>query len=140
VTGAGPARGSLAPATFRRAARVRSRSDFLRVQDAGVKVHARHFLLIALPTTSPELATRLGVVASKRVGGAVERNRCKRLVREVFRRHAASFPRAMDVVVVARPGAHELSFVAAEAELCAALPQLVRRAARLHMPAERPRA
>ena len=43
---------------------------------------------------------RLGITASKKVGNAVMRNRCKRLVREVFRNNKARFPEHADVVVV----------------------------------------
>ena len=118
---------SSAPATLGRPRRVRRRADFVRVQDTGAKAQGRHFLLLASPTASPDGMTRLGVVASKRVGGAVERNRCKRLVREVFRHHAAEFPTGVDVVVVARPGAQALAYSEAEAEICSALPALTRR-------------
>lgn len=47
---------------------------------------------------------RLGLSVSRRVGGAVERNRWKRLAREVFRRHRARLPVGVDLVVVAHPG------------------------------------
>lgn len=45
---------------------------------------------------------RVGVVASKRVGKAVERNRAKRLLREVFRLNRHDFQKNVDVVLVAR--------------------------------------
>ncbi len=43
---------------------------------------------------------RLGIAVSKKVGKAVARNRMKRVVREVFRKNRASFPRACDIVVI----------------------------------------
>lgn len=100
----------------------------MRIQGTGAKAQSRYFLLLCLPTAASDGFTRLGVVASKRVGGAVERNRSKRLIREVFRLHYADFPHAADVVVVARPGANELTLAQAEAQICAALPVLSRRA------------
>jgi ribonuclease P protein component len=50
---------------------------------------------------------RLGIIASRRVGGAVVRNRAKRRIREIFRstepdRSAENGARALDVVVIAR--------------------------------------
>lgn len=45
---------------------------------------------------------RLGVVASRRVGGAVARNRAKRMLREAFRRGTRLRPVPADVVLVAR--------------------------------------
>ena len=44
--------------------------------------------------------SRLGLVVSRRVGGAVERSRVKRLLREIFRRHKGSLPRSLDVVLI----------------------------------------
>lgn len=45
---------------------------------------------------------RLGIVASKRLGGAVARNRAKRLIREVFRRNPPRAGCAVDVLVIPR--------------------------------------
>jgi ribonuclease P protein component len=56
-------------------------------------------------------------VASRKAGGAVARNRAKRLVREVFRSCPDLFVPGTDVVVVVRAGTHELSFAEALAEI-----------------------
>jgi ribonuclease P protein component len=45
---------------------------------------------------------RLGVTVSKKVGNAVIRNRCKRIIREIFRKNKDKFPLGADVVVVVR--------------------------------------
>ena len=47
--------------------------------------------------------TRLGLSVSRKVGGAVRRNRVKRLLREAFRAVQRSLPAGLDLVVVARP-------------------------------------
>ena len=63
----------------------------------------RHLVVFALATGGEE--SRLGVTATRRLGGAVVRNRARRRLRELFRRHAdllAGF--ALDVVVNARGG------------------------------------
>jgi ribonuclease P protein component len=57
-------------------------------------------LLFGLPGTG-----RLGVTVSRKVGGSVARNRVKRWLRECFRRARPRFPAALDLVIVARPGA-----------------------------------
>jgi ribonuclease P protein component len=53
---------------------------------------------------APDASARLGVVASKKVGNAVERARAKRRLRELFRRHRPLLPPgfAPDIVLVAR--------------------------------------
>jgi ribonuclease P protein component len=133
------------PEGFPRSRRIRRRADFLRVQGdrrAGspplahpasvpaAKVTCRHFLLLFAPT-SGEGPTRLGVVASRRMGGAVQRNRAKRLLREAFRRNVATLPEGLDLVVVVRSGADELGLGDVVEELRKAAPQLARRAAQL---------
>jgi ribonuclease P protein component len=103
-------------------------------------LRAPSFLLL-LVATDPGSPARLGVVASKKVGGAVERNRAKRLLREAFRRKKAVFGPAVDVVVVAYPELAEKTLAEVLAELDGMAdrirqkwPELARRAARRHVP------
>lgn len=71
---------------------------------------------------------RLGVVASKKLGGAVQRNRAKRLVRDVFRRNKQE-PSAVghDIVVIPRRELLDAAFSAIEADYQAALRREARR-------------
>jgi ribonuclease P protein component len=114
--------GSAVAQTLPPADRVRHRQEFLRAQSEGKRVHTPHFVLVAIATEGGR--QRLGITVSRRVGDAVRRNRVKRVVREVFRRHRTLFPPACDVIVVARAGAAQLDYgrvldevVAAEAAL-----------------------
>jgi ribonuclease P protein component len=68
-------------------------------------------------------AGRLGITVSRKVGGAVVRNRVKRWVRDCFRRRRAEFPKGLDLVVVARPGAGTSD----HATVCEELTSLARR-------------
>ena len=52
---------------------------------------------------------RLGLSVSRKVGGAVERNRVKRMLRESFAEEGGRLPQGTDVVVIARPGSRELA-------------------------------
>lgn len=79
------------------ARRIRRRREFQRVFDAGRRAHGRYLTIIA--ATSPGPDSRLGIVASKKLGGSVVRNRAKRLIREVFRTHASP-EMASDLVVI----------------------------------------
>ncbi|RLA94503.1 MAG: ribonuclease P protein component, partial [Deltaproteobacteria bacterium] len=53
---------------------------------------------------------RLGISVSKKVGGAVKRNRVKRLVREFFRLNKDQLPESKDFLFVAKPGSIELNY------------------------------
>ena len=81
--------------------RIRKGKEFAAVLGKGRKRRCPYFTLHVLPNPSREHA-RLGIIASRRVGGAVQRNRAKRLLREVFRRHGSRFSGGVDLVAVAR--------------------------------------
>ncbi len=99
--------------SFPKRHRLLRRSSYLRVQKEGGRVHTPHFVMLLLPAAE----RRLGVTVGKRIGCAVQRNRVKRLVREVFRRNQELFPADFDVVLVARAGAPRLDYEAVRAEL-----------------------
>src|SRR4029079_11699379 len=81
--------------------RVRKRSEFQEIQANGRRVSTRSFVLL-LSARSDERGARLGIIASRKIGGAVVRNRAKRLIREAFRATPELWPDDLDVVVVAR--------------------------------------
>lgn len=105
---------------------MRVRAQFLAVQNGGRRVAGRYATLIALPNALE--SDRLGIVASKRIGNAVLRNRAKRRLREIFRqgRPAAQSSRArrLDVVAIARREIVTAPFAAVEMEFAAALDKL----------------
>jgi len=72
---------------------------------------------------------RLGVSVSRKVGGAVDRNKVKRLLREAFRAEAGGLPDDLDVVIVARPDALELVEREGLAGVQSAIAELVAKAA-----------
>src|SRR5688500_10353590 len=84
--------------------RLRQRADYLAVQTDGTKTHGRHILGIARKRSDSQLAGRLGLTVTKKVGNAVVRNRIKRMVREWMRLHGW-VPPGWDIVVVAKDSA-----------------------------------
>lgn len=86
------------PTTFRPDEHIRRRRDFEAVYESGAKVSGRLMTVFALRRTSGPC--RLGVAATRKIGGAVVRNRAKRLARELFRRHKPTAE--LDLVIVPR--------------------------------------
>jgi len=77
-------------------------------------VASRAYAIEITPNTE---RSRLGLVVSRRVGGAVERNRTKRVVREWFRQCRSQLPFNADFVVIARADAARLGTREAWTEL-----------------------
>jgi len=87
-------------------------ADFERVYRQGRSVGNRFLVLYAFPRAGEAAAgegPRLGLSVSRKVGGAVDRNRVKRLLREAFAGEAERVPADHDVVLVARPEARDLA-------------------------------
>jgi ribonuclease P protein component len=91
-----------------RRGRLSRSAEFERAYRQGRSHANRHFVVYAFPRAGEDEA-RLGLSVSRKVGGATDRNRVKRLVREAFAAEADVVPAGLDVVVVARPGARELA-------------------------------
>lgn len=80
---------------------LRRRGEFQTIYRNGVKVTGRYVVVFALEREGE--ACRLGITATRRIGGAVVRNRARRRVRELFRRHGGECA-GIDVVVNVRHG------------------------------------
>lgn len=127
------------PHSFGRDRRLRRRRDFLRVQGSRVRVVVAHFVCLLAAQPDPG-AARLGLVVSKKVGGAVRRNRVKRTCREAYRTMAPLVPPGVDLVLIARTGADALGTEGVRRELEAVRGVLASRArAVLHAAAEEAR-
>jgi ribonuclease P protein component len=99
-------------------------AEFERVYRQGRSKGNRYLVLYAFPREDPD-GPRLGLSVSRRVGGAVDRTRLKRLLREAFWEAAARLPSGADYVVVARPEARGLAEREGSTGIRAALAELV---------------
>jgi len=107
--------------------RLHTRAEFVTVQNTGRRAAAKYVTLLGRPNGLDR--DRLGIVASRRVGGAVVRNRAKRRLRELFRREEPDCAHArgrqpMDVVAIARAELATAPFAAVESDFQAALRKL----------------
>jgi ribonuclease P protein component len=86
-------------------------AEFDRVYREGRSHASRHLVVYSFPREEPrpEDEVRLGVSVGRKVGGAVERNRVKRLLRDAFWARADGLPDGHDFVIVARPDLAELA-------------------------------
>jgi ribonuclease P protein component len=100
---------------FPGADRLKKRYEFRQLQLLGRRIHTPHFLLVVHPNALNN--TRLGITVTKKVGTAVQRNRIKRVVREVFRRNRVFFPQSHDVVLIAKRNAAEIDYESLVSEL-----------------------
>jgi ribonuclease P protein component len=105
---------------FGRAMRIKHGRDFARVREQGGRLVCGCLVAnwLRLPAGS---ATRLGVVAGAKIGGAVVRSRVKRLLRESFRLHRAEFGGPVDLVLVARPSIAGKDYPEVERDFLAAM-------------------
>jgi ribonuclease P protein component len=107
---------------FRRHEHIRRRAEFEAVYSAGVKISGR--LMTMFVRENGGTYARLGIAATRKIGGAVVRNRAKRLTREVFRSHKPTV--ALDIVVVPRREFLDAPYPSLEREFDALLERAVR--------------
>ena len=97
---------------FRPDERIKTRAQFQQIYQKGARVHSRFSTLFVLAN---QLSFgRLGIAATKKLGGAVVRNRAKRLIREVFRRNKVA--PGFDVVVIPKRELLDASLSTLEAD------------------------
>jgi ribonuclease P protein component len=86
---------------FGRAMRIKQGRDFARVRREGRRL-AHGCLVANWLRVPPPARSRLGVITPGSIGGAVQRNRARRLLRECFRRNQLHLTHAVELVLVAR--------------------------------------
>ena len=100
---------AVAGARSPRRGRLSRSADFDRVMRNGRSQAGRELVLYVFPRPTSDQEPRLGLSVSRKVGGAVDRNTVKRMLREAFAQEAVGLPPGSDAVVIARPAAGDLA-------------------------------
>ena len=120
----------VAPRPFDRNRRLRRRAEFQKVFDSGQRIRGRFITLLVASGQAPR--ARLGIVASRKLGDSVRRNRAKRLIREIFRKSTQlDDSRSVDVVVIPRVELFDATYLSLQEDFRGAL---ARGIARLRKP------
>jgi ribonuclease P protein component len=110
---------------FPKSDRILKRGDFRKVYDGGRKSHGRLFTAFVLDSSRG--GVRIGLTVTRKVGASHERNRCRRRLREAFRRHrAAAGAAGVDIVINARREMLGATSADVEAEMVKLLTRIAR--------------
>ncbi|MDD5708754.1 MAG: ribonuclease P protein component, partial [Kiritimatiellae bacterium] len=101
------------PESFPRCERLTRRSDFEQIYLGGEKQVGGAFVCYVVRRAGQ--GRKMGCTVSRKVGGAVVRNRVKRYLREIYRTHRQRLPEDVHMVIVARPSCVGLSYQQCEA-------------------------
>ena len=108
------------PLRLARASRVTQNRDFVRIRQQGERL-AQGCLVANWNKLPDGAAPKLGVVTSRKIGGAVQRTRARRLLRESFRLHQHEFTQPVEIILVARNSIAGKKFADVERDYLATL-------------------
>jgi ribonuclease P protein component len=109
---------------FQHEVRIVRSSDYQKLYKKGRKIHSEKFVLFGQENGISH--HRLGITVSRKVGGAVVRNRVKRLFREIFRKSYGEIPNRLDIVVNAKGGSAGARYGELRSEFLAAAQRICR--------------
>ena len=107
--------GTAAGYSFPSTNRLNRPAEFLRVKSEG-RAARGGLLVVGTLAVDEQVTFRAGFVTSKRIGGAVVRNRLRRRLREIVRQHQHALQRGFWIVVIARPAAAKATYQQLEDE------------------------
>src|SRR3989338_4775417 len=108
--------------SFSKAERLLKSKDFIVVRKTGKRFAAKNFIIFLKENNIG--MRRFALAVGARVGGAVKRNRIKRLFREFFRLNKEMFPPSSDIFISVREGFNLLKYGEVEKEMRSVIPDL----------------
>jgi ribonuclease P protein component len=123
---------------FPRTAKLLKHSDFQRVYKSGKRHFSGLMTVFYFPRPDVEaLGPRVGITVSRALGGAVERNRIKRRMREAIRFHLSGLTGSMDIVMNPKKAVADTDFTALEQEVVRAFEVIEKASSRMQPAKER---
>jgi ribonuclease P protein component len=117
---------------FPRTAKLLKHSDFQRVYKSGKRHFSGSMTVFYLPRPdAADAGPRIGITVSRALGGAVDRNRIKRRMREAIRLHLAALTSSMDLVFNPKKVVATVAFAALEQEVSRSFEVIEKAAARM---------
>lgn len=105
--------------TFNPQERIRKKKDFLLLYKEGKRYKGKYFNLIYFPNNLS--CSRMAVIVSKKIGKAVNRNKIKRWMRELFRKNKALLKEHLDILIIPKKEIQEISWTVLRKSYFAAL-------------------
>jgi len=100
--------------SFKPQERIRKKSDFFHLYRKGKRYRGKYFTLVYLSNALG--FSRMAVVAGRKLGNAVQRNRAKRRMRTLFRRNKELLKTPLDLIIIPRTAIHEAGWKSLEDE------------------------
>ncbi len=101
--------------------RLRKSWEFLSVKKNGLRQKNRFFWLQSTTNAESDDLPKLGIIASRRFGCAVKRNKAKRIIREIFRINRSHFPKGSRIVLIPRTAILSVPYREVESQLISAI-------------------
>jgi ribonuclease P protein component len=112
------------PETLKPHERIRKKKDFILLYKRGRRYRGKYFTLVFQPN---ELDfSRMAVVASKKIGNAVKRNKVKRWLRTLYRRNKELIENSLDMIIISKKEIHNLKWNDLEGEYLSAIKSINR--------------
>jgi ribonuclease P protein component len=105
--------------------RLTARRQYSTVHERGLRVRSPSFTLLGVVSATG--TSRIGITVSRKVGGAVVRNRVKRVFREIFRYNRTVLAPPLDLVLIAKPGVDQRTTAELTREFLSRYTELARR-------------
>lgn len=84
------------------------KSEFKKVYSSAKSLSGKTVIVLCVKNNMQQ--NRLGIVASKKTGNSVKRNKARRRIKEIYRMNESNLLKGYDIIIIAKAAIHEASF------------------------------